>query len=49
MLGPWDSQPEEGVLSYESDLGARLLGLAPGAEIEIDGTIYRVESIEPAG
>ena len=49
VLGPWESRPEEGVLSYESELGQRLLGLRPGAALEIGGVTLRVAAIEPAG
>ena len=30
ILGPWDSKPEEGVYSYESEFAVRLLGAKPG-------------------
>lgn len=49
ILGPWESRPEEGVLSYESELGQRLLGLKPGDTIEIGGATLRVAGLEPAG
>jgi transcription elongation GreA/GreB family factor len=48
ILGPWESDPEAGVLSYESDTARRLLGKPPGGEAEIDGTVWRIEAIEPA-
>ncbi len=46
ILGPWESDPDSGVLSNESELAARLLGLAPGDEIEIDDGPFVVRSIE---
>ena len=30
ILGPWESKPEEDVISYESDLAKDLLGRKPG-------------------
>ena len=48
VLGPWESRPEEGVLSYESELGARLLGLKVGDSVELGGETFRVAAIEAA-
>jgi transcription elongation GreA/GreB family factor len=47
ILGPWDSRPEEGVLSNETELAHRLLGKEVGDEVEIDGQPCRVVGIEP--
>ncbi len=47
VLGPWESRPEAGVLSYESDLGQRLLGLKPGDAFDLDSGRFVVETIEP--
>ncbi len=47
ILGPWESDPENGILSYESDLGASLLGKKPGAVIELDGKTWTIEEIAP--
>jgi transcription elongation GreA/GreB family factor len=49
VLGPWESRPEDNVLSYESELGQRLLGLKTGGTIEIAGATLTVAAIEPAG
>ncbi len=46
ILGPWESAPERGVISYESDLAGRLLGLEPGAEVELDSETYTLRTIE---
>lgn len=48
ILGPWDSKPEEDILSNESDFAKALLGTALGEEVEIGGETYRVSAIEPA-
>ena len=48
VLGPWECDPEAGVLSYESELGRSLLGRKPGDSVEIGGESLRVESVEPA-
>lgn len=49
ILGPWDSQPDAGILSYESELGRQLLGRRPGESVEIGGATFTVASIEAAG
>jgi transcription elongation GreA/GreB family factor len=43
ILGPWESKPEEDVISYESDLAKELLGKKAGDEVSIG----RIASIEP--
>ena len=35
MLGPWESRPESGVVSYESELGKQLLGKRVGETLQI--------------
>ena len=35
MLGPWESQPEAGVISYESELGKALLGQKVGDKLAV--------------
>lgn len=47
VLGPWDSRPEEGILSYESDLAKALLGRAAGESVALGDTSFRIEKIEP--
>lgn len=49
VLGPWESRPEEGVVSYESELGQRLLGLKPGDRVEVGDQRLSVVAIEAAG
>ncbi len=46
ILGPWESAPERGVISYESDLALKLLGSEPGAEVEMNGETFTVQAIE---
>lgn len=36
ILGPWESNPDEGVINYQSPLGNRLLGSAPGDELDFE-------------
>ncbi|HKI86538.1 MAG TPA: GreA/GreB family elongation factor [Thermoanaerobaculia bacterium] len=45
ILGPWESSPEKGILSYESELGQSLLGKKPGDSVELDGTTWSIEGI----
>ena len=45
ILGPWESSPEHGVYSYQSDIGRALLGKKPGEMVSFFGNDYLVESI----
>ncbi|HET9227240.1 MAG TPA: GreA/GreB family elongation factor, partial [Thermoanaerobaculia bacterium] len=47
ILGPWESKPEEDVISYESDLAKDLLGKKVGDEIGLSGESFKIEAIEP--
>ncbi|MCG8456087.1 MAG: GreA/GreB family elongation factor [Holophagales bacterium] len=47
ILGPWESDPEQNVLSNESDLAQKLLGTGVGATVELPGGEYEVATIEP--
>jgi transcription elongation GreA/GreB family factor len=46
ILGPWESEPDHGVISYDSDLGQSLLGLEQGDRVLVDGEEHEVASIE---
>lgn len=48
ILGPWESAPEAGLVSYESDLAAALLGKAPGESVEAAGERWQVAAVERA-
>lgn len=45
ILGPWDSDPEAGILAYESDRAKQILGMKVGDSIELDGETYEVSKI----
>jgi transcription elongation GreA/GreB family factor len=47
ILGPWESAPENDIISYDSDLARALLGKAQGESAEFGGTTYTVVTIEP--
>ncbi|MBV8199500.1 MAG: GreA/GreB family elongation factor [Acidobacteria bacterium] len=47
VLGPWESRPEEDVLSYESDLGKQLLDKPVGTEIDLGGESWSIKAIIP--
>ncbi len=47
ILGPWESKPEEDVISYESDLAKDLIGRKPGDEVTLGGEEWTIERIEP--
>ncbi len=46
ILGPWESDPEAGVISYDSDLGRQLLGKETGDSVQIDGESLTIDEIE---
>jgi transcription elongation GreA/GreB family factor len=43
ILGPWESKPEEDVISYESDLAKEMLGKKVGDEVSVG----KIAAIEP--
>jgi transcription elongation GreA/GreB family factor len=47
ILGPWESKPEEDVISYESDLAKEMLGKPVGAAIDTAGETWTIAMIEP--
>lgn len=47
LLGPWDSNPQEGIYSYQAKIGTLLLGKLPGEKIEWNDENWVVETIEP--
>ena len=47
VLGPWDSEPEKGVLSNESDLAAAMLGKESGDTVQVEGKAMRIAEILP--
>jgi len=47
ILGPWESKPEEDVISYESDLAKDLIGRKPGDDVNLGGEGWTIERIEP--
>ncbi len=47
ILGPWNSLPEEGILSNESEIAQALLGCKVGEQADLDDGTYRITAIEP--
>ncbi len=47
ILGPWDSRPEEGIVSYESDLAKRLLGGTVGSVVPVGESELTIIGIVP--
>lgn len=47
ILGLWDSNPKEGIYSYQSAVGTNLLGKVPGEATELNGENWTIEKIEP--
>ncbi len=47
ILGPWDADPDHGVISYLSPFAQVLLGRTVGDSVEMDGQPFRIAAIEP--
>ncbi len=47
ILGPWESKPEEDIISYESDLAKAVLGKKLGDAVSLGGEEWTIEKIEP--
>jgi transcription elongation factor GreA len=47
ILGPWDTDPEHGVISYLSPFAQVLIGRKVGDSVEMDGQPFRITAIEP--
>lgn len=45
ILGPWESDPDAGILSHESELAQKLIGKKPGEVVELPEGEYRVTGI----
>jgi len=45
ILGPWESAPEHGVYSNQSDVAKALIGHAAGDIVSFMGNDYQIESI----
>ncbi|HUP44100.1 MAG TPA: GreA/GreB family elongation factor [Thermoanaerobaculia bacterium] len=45
ILGPWESSPEHGVYSNQSEVAKKLIGHAPGDIVSFMGNDYQIESI----
>jgi transcription elongation GreA/GreB family factor len=47
ILGPWDSNPEAAVYSYQSEFAQKLLGRKKGESVDIEGRTWEVAEIRP--
>jgi len=47
ILGPWESDPDRQIVSYDSDLGQALLGKRPGDSVAVDDESWTLEAIVP--
>jgi transcription elongation GreA/GreB family factor len=45
ILGPWESDPERGIYSNQSEVAKKLLGHAAGDIVTFMGNDYQIESI----
>ncbi len=45
IMGPWESDPDRGIISYASDLGKGLLGLKLGDSVELESETFEVSQI----
>ena len=48
ILGPWESDPDRSIISYESELGRLLLGRQVGDEVQLPEGEHRVTRIHAA-
>jgi transcription elongation factor GreA len=48
ILGPWDADPDQGIISYQSPLAQQLLGKRPGENIQMAEKILTVVKIDRA-
>lgn len=46
VLGPWESDPDNGVISYESELAQKLLGKGVGETVDTGETVAKIEVAE---
>jgi transcription elongation GreA/GreB family factor len=47
ILGPWESDPDAGCLSYQSEIGQRLVGSGRGDRVELEDGTFEVAEIHP--
>lgn len=47
VLGPWESAPEQGIISYDSELGQSLLGSKVGDVVTLEGVTLTLKKIVP--
>ena len=47
ILGPWDSKPEDGIYSYQSEFAERLLGAKPGDRVNLTEGPVEIVAIAP--
>jgi|WetSurMetagenome_2_1015567.scaffolds.fasta_scaffold36383_2 transcription elongation factor GreA len=47
ILGPWDTDPDNGVISYLSPFAQILIGRKVSDSVEMDGQPFRITAIEP--
>jgi transcription elongation GreA/GreB family factor len=47
ILGPWESDPEQGLISYLSELGQSLLGRAIGERLQVGSDEHEIVAITP--
>ncbi len=48
ILGPYEGEPERGILSHGSEAAQLLLEKAVGDAVSFDGAAWTVDRIEPA-
>ncbi len=48
LLGPWDANPEENILSFQSQIAQNLIGLKKGDAVELQGKKLTITEIKSA-
>lgn len=46
LLGPWDADPDQHILSFQSKLAKEMIGLQVGDSIQFQNKDYKIEKIE---
>lgn len=45
LLGPWDADPDKGILSFQSKIARDLMGKSEGDEVKLNDDVWQVEKI----
>ena len=49
ILGPWESDPDDGIVSYDSEVGQQFLGKRTGDSVTVGGVEWEIHEIRARG